>query len=69
MQLYAELKVFLYGSVKFDFTWLKWVVKLPKWELYTSFTPPFRSLKCLFSLLGIQLPESSRTFDKKREME
>ena len=65
MQLYAELKVFLYSSVKFDFTWLKWVVKLRKWELYTSFMPAFHSLKCLFSLLGIQLQESSRTFDKK----
>ena len=45
-QLYAERKVFLYdtfthvrkGSVKFDFPWRKWVVKLRKWELYASFT-------------------------------
>ena len=56
-QLYAERKAFLYdtftnvckGSVKFDFTWRKWVVKLRKWELYASFTPPLRSLKFLFS--------------------
>ena len=57
-QLYTEVyKVFLYdtftrvrkGSVKFDFTWRKWVVKLRKWELYASFTPPLRSLKFLFS--------------------
>ena len=56
-QLYAELTVFLYntfthvrkGSVNFDLTWRKWVVKLRKWGLYASFTPPLRSLKFLFS--------------------
>ena len=37
------------GSVKFDYTWRKWVVKLRKWELYASFKPPLRSLKFLFS--------------------
>ena len=55
-QLY-EIKVYLYdtfthvrkGGVKFDLTWRKWVVKLRKWELNASFTPPLRSLKFLFS--------------------
>ena len=37
------------GSVNFDLTWRKWVVKLRKWGLYASFTPPLRSLKFLFS--------------------
>ena len=45
-QLYAELTVFLYntfthvrkGSVNFDLTWRKWVVKLRKWGLYATIT-------------------------------
>ena len=56
-QLYAELTVFLYntfthvrkGSVNFDLTWRKCVVKLRKWGLCASFTPPLRSLTFLFS--------------------
>ena len=49
MLLYNTFTHVRKGSVNFDLTWRKWVVKLRKWGLYASFTPPLRSLTFLFS--------------------